>query len=248
MPRAFCQVKESTLSDSLPDFGRWDSGLFRGDPVAGCQPLFTHIITLIPTGGDEAMKRILLAISLLQLASSTAFGGQTAAGSLILPRFKAGVVLSLSDQVSGGCLPRPTGLQNAFEVELRRLGFEIAQEVGRNVDSTIHVVPLGFELNAVNGCVIALKFSVETLWPAWYPEGELDVFCQPAAKFMAIEVWSDRTLITAANGNEMQSSLQDYAREIVNAFYLDVMRAQTTTGNLKPRRAEPGLGARGNTV
>ena len=170
------------------------------------------------------MKRIILIMCLSLLWSGVAFGAVNFNGKYILPDFdyeKAKVRLKIYDNVNEGCLPNPASLKDAYEVELRRLGFGITEvpDVANGMPS-IDLTFNGFALGSgerKTGCAVRYDISMH-IWR--------EVTIGDGLKKMPLTVWTFGGIRTSGSGQQMQSALQENAKEAVNDLYLSIMRLQ----------------------
>ena len=131
--------------------------------------------------------------------------------------FKNSVVyLSLGDQVKDGCLPTPAAIKNAWEVELRRLGFQVVSEWDPSYYE-FSVLALGYAHNKTN-CSVILESEVFSLWVNVTIHSRL-------TKYAPISLW-EKLAILSGPKEDMQSRIRDKARDHVNEFFLAVSQAK----------------------
>ena len=70
---------------------------------------------------------------------------------------KKAFYVSVSDEVTGGCLPKPNQLKTSMESTLRNNGFEILEKNSPQT-TQIHLSALGFKINGM--CVVDLTVNM----------------------------------------------------------------------------------------
>lgn len=107
------------------------------------------------------MKRTLLA---LLLGTTALLQAETAGASML---FNGGLnallvdkklfYVSVTDEVTGGCLPKPQQLKSAMEKSLKNNGFVIAEKNSPQTPE-VHLSALGFRINGM--CVVDLTVNM----------------------------------------------------------------------------------------
>jgi len=166
------------------------------------------------------MKRILLIVCLAFFYSNVAFALVHFGGKPYLKGFdfeNDRVNISLVDSVKDGCMPRPNGVKDAFETELRRAGIKIKlPNISTKNFFTIDV--LGFQLKDSPNCIYTFNVTLEqAVWVK--PPQALE------SKMITPIIWSYRYLGIHPK-DELQKYLEDFARSIVNDLFLELSRAK----------------------
>lgn len=120
------------------------------------------------------------------------------------------VVLSVVDDVSDGCMPRPNGAQAAWEAELRRLGFQVVERGERDFATPgVAIMTFGYGTDG-GGCVV----NVETVLTFFIVGllGEKQVIT-PMSITMAENLMSGPKL-------NMQTRIEDLSRDHARSLYL----------------------------
>lgn len=129
--------------------------------------------------------------------------------------------IEINDQVSDGCLPRPSGLEDALEIALRQNDFAIDTD-GSYSNGTVTITAIGYETNQYNCAVhLTADLSVMALVSVPYAyelEGE-------NRTFSSIEYEIGATLLTGSK-NDMQSRLEKQSSEFGDALFLSVSRSR----------------------
>ena len=173
----------------------------------------------IPVGEYVVKIRISLVLVAFWLLL---FSQVTTADSLVARAFfksydfvNSPLYLSIGDQVSDGCLPNPAAIKDAWEVELRRLGFQMGSVTDSSYDFQITV--FGFAINDYD-CVVSVESLVHS------PGSSVTL---PSGNSVrgTILLWTKLDMLTGPK-TSMQNRIRDKARDHVNAFFLKVSQAK----------------------
>jgi hypothetical protein len=131
--------------------------------------------------------------------------------------------ITVDDQVSGGCLPRPNALKDKVEISLRRNGLKVVREpkvMGiEDLDSTsISIEALGFKSGGV--CAVFLRVATTKMISAIVPySSKMD----RNNTLINFEYVISEKLLTGGN---MQARLEKAASEAGDDLFLDIFRAR----------------------
>ncbi|MGB6103282.1 MAG: hypothetical protein WBF88_05470 [Pusillimonas sp.] len=95
----------------------------------------------------QAIALIVLLAACAGLALAQSPNDLVDGGTNALLATKQAFSISVNDEVTGGCLPRPNHLKDALEVSLRKNGFEIASDVPFGNEIVINALGYGYGAN-----------------------------------------------------------------------------------------------------
>jgi hypothetical protein len=126
------------------------------------------------------------------------------------------IKLEVYDDVSDGCMPNPSAVEQAWEVELRRLGFEFTGDGLEQVFAPeISVEAFGFETSDWSCAVtVSTSFSQVLMSPVPYTSERIFIRHQ----------WEVARHLLTGTKSDMNKRISDLAREHVNNFYLTKTR------------------------
>jgi hypothetical protein len=126
-----------------------------------------------------------------------------------------------TDEVTGGCLPKPQRLRDKMELQLRRNGIGFNPD-GSEFDDTIILSALGFRAGS-NYCAVSLTVKMKT-WVAVRVPYSKDV---PSGEMTYIPYvhTMGHYLLTGRRGS-MQKRLEKVASELGDQTYLSIARAR----------------------
>lgn len=147
--------------------------------------------------------------------------------ALALSSFDA-VEISVSDSVSGGCMPSPSGVARAAEVQLRRNNFKVSNEAGLSVP-TLAVSATGFMSTSKGGNQLGCSVHVGV---------KLIVYVEGLPYYYAVEHLShlagilrhdhhlSGAILVGGVGAEMQRRIEGVVRDAVDSLFLEQQRAK----------------------
>jgi len=126
-----------------------------------------------------------------------------------------------TDEVTGGCLPKPKRLKDKMELQLRRNGIGFNPD-GSEFDDTIVLSALGFRAGP-NYCAVSLTVKLKT-WVAVKVPYSKDV---PSGQMTYVPYiyTMGHYLLTGKRGS-MQRRLEKVAAELGDQTYLNIARAR----------------------
>lgn len=131
--------------------------------------------------------------------------------------------ISVSDQVTDGCLPQPLRLKDRLEVSLRKVGFDITDEVPFSNDLSITV--LGYSTSSTT-CAVSSYMSLS------FPISVIAPFAQDisggSTTFTRYDFTFNHVLMTGQK-SDMQSRLEKWATDGGDELYLTISRARDET-------------------
>lgn len=175
----------------------------------------------IPVGECVVRNRILLRLVAFWLLLFFPF--TSANSALSGPFFRSFdfqnsvIYLKFSDQVSDGCLPDPAAIKDAWEVELRRLGFKVVP--------SNELRSYGFTVTALGmasgdyTCSVFVESKVSS--PVMYIVLPLD----DKSYWIEIPLWESEMILSGPK-KSMQNRIRDVARDHVNSFFLEISQAK----------------------
>jgi|GEM_PF-1589717 len=179
------------------------------------------------------MKRVVWGFAAFVCLQSSLFSEETAApvqeapnllfdgGTDALLATKNSFRIIYSDEVTGGCLPKPKRLRDKMELQLRRNGIGVDPD-GGEFDDTIVLSALGFRAGP-NYCAVSLTVKLKT-WVAVKVPYSKDV---PSGQmtFVPYVYQVGHYLLTGKRGS-MQRRLEKVAAELGDQTYLNIARSR----------------------
>ncbi len=127
--------------------------------------------------------------------------------------------ITISDQVTGGCLPRPSELKNKMEISLRRNGFKIV-DYEKNPMNNIYITAIGYKITD-SSCAVHLstELSMATAVNVPYAEKNNEL----TVTYVNYSLGSN---ILTGDRYSMQKRLEKIVSESADSLYLNVSRAK----------------------
>lgn len=130
------------------------------------------------------------------------------------------IKITLSDQVSDGCMPRPSAIEEAAELRFRAAGIP-----RNNDDAPLHELSIfaaGYATNDFN-CAVTVSMDLHTV--ASVNEGRQPNWVFPLAR---VQIGGGRLRLIAGPKTDMQTLVRDSVVEMSDSIALDILRARDT--------------------
>ena len=129
--------------------------------------------------------------------------------------------ITYTDEVTGGCLPKPGRLRDKLELEMRRNGLEIV-EGQKGLEDSLTLSALGFRAGP-GYCAVSLTLTLESWIAAKVPYSQGN----PSGELTMLP-WSfivGQYLLTGRK-RSMQRRLEKVAQELGDSLYLQIARSR----------------------
>ena len=129
--------------------------------------------------------------------------------------------ISYSDEVTGGCLPKPSRLRDKLELSMRRNHLGIVTEK-QGLHDTLHLSALGFKAGR-GYCAVSLTLTLESWLPVMVPYAK-----GRSGGDITMVPWQfivGQYLLTGRRGS-MQRRLEKVAMELGDKLYLQIARSR----------------------
>jgi hypothetical protein len=130
--------------------------------------------------------------------------------------------ITYTDEVTGGCLPKPSRLRDKLELSMRRNRLEILPEKSGGVEDSLHLNALGFRAGP-GYCAVSLTLTLKSWIPVKVPYSQGN----PSGEMTMIP-WSfivGQYLLTGRK-RDMQRRLEKVAQELGDSLYLQISRSR----------------------
>jgi len=132
--------------------------------------------------------------------------------------------ITISDQVTGGCLPNPRDLKDKMEFSLRKNGFKIKNDKDAITDN-IFITVLGYKTNQ-STCIIHLSVDLRLITAVIVPFSNDGNGTTNTLTKMRYNIGNG---LLSGSKNSMQSRLKKEISEYGDKLYLDISRAKDYT-------------------
>ncbi len=133
------------------------------------------------------------------------------------------VNLEVSDQVKGGCMPRPGSVNASAEAALRRNKFSIADSETFSLAPTVKITVLGYAYNDYI-CVVMFSLAIEKYIGAMVPHtSELEDSLKTTIAPVQYQIYS--TVLTGPKPS-MQDRIEREAEKAVNDLFITIDRSR----------------------
>lgn len=133
------------------------------------------------------------------------------------------VALEVSDQVEGGCMPRPNSIRASAEAALRRNGLSVIGDEQTLLTPVAKVSALGYA-HSDYLCVVAFTFSISKFIGANVPySNNLDESMRSTLAPIEIDIYST---ILSGGKSDMQDRLEREAEKGANDLFIAVERSK----------------------
>lgn len=129
------------------------------------------------------------------------------------------VTISVSDNVQGGCLPRPSALADVVERRFETAGISRSEES----TNTIWVSVLGYAMSE-SVCAVSLAMRIDALSPI--SSSGLPENVSP----LAFVTLSSRSTIMTGPKDDMQAQINDGVAQMSDIIAQDIVRARSLMG------------------
>ena len=150
--------------------------------------------------------------------------------------YKDNFYIDVSDQVTDGCLPRPSRLLDKMETSLRKSGFSISRVESPFVP-TVQITALGYSIDD-DFCAVHLKVTLHFLNPTSVPRSRGTSYGRLTLAELNTNIGS--SLFTYSK-RQMQSRLESRIEELADDLYLMISRAKDALETDFPEFKSPNL-------